>query len=470
MTKQSSSKAPAATKSTAARKSIKDLVFDTAVSTMDPDGYGLAQYENKQVLISGALPGELIRAQITAVGNRTHFAKTVKVLRRSPHRLASSPCSNHFCDGCPLVTLSYSAQLAWKQSRVNDVVAGYSSLACAEVNEVVPSTPRLGYRNTAKLVVGGKHSNPVIGIYRRNSHDIIDISECPLHHPLINRVVAAVKEGIRKGKVPVYSPRSRSGLLRYLVVRVAPHENQAMVTFVTAERGLNAVHHLAKAVHSSVPEVSVVAENINSSPGNVILGSRTVYLTRDHSLTASIGSVRFTLSPHSFFQVNTGGAESIYETVRAWAGLTGRERVIDLYCGVGGLSLYLAGQAREVLGIEMVEAAVLDAAENARINGRENCRFVSGDAAEHMASLRRNHYKADLVVLNPPRKGCEESVLRTVAELSPPRIIYVSCSPESLARDLDILSEKGYRTVRIQPVDMFPQTPHVENIALVEKR
>ncbi len=445
-------------------------LLDFTISSLDSEGYGLATHENRQVLVSGALPGELVRAKVTHVGARTYFAETVAVLRRSPQRITSPPCSHlPHCGGCPLISLQQPAQLAWKRSRVVDALAQYHSLAGAECGEVTPSPERLGYRSTAKLVVAGKFTDPIIGIYRRNSHDVIDISTCPLHHPIINRVIAAVKEGIRKGRVPIYSPRSGSGLLRYLVVRVAPDQERAMVVFVTTERSYNMIHHLAKTVRSAVPQVTVVDENVNTSPGNVILGNRDTFLTKTQALEASIGTVRFTLSPRSFFQVNAGAAGIIYGTVRQWAALTGRERVVDLYCGVGGLALFLADQALEVIGIEAVVAAVADAEENARLNGRDNCRFVAGDVSTHLEMMRRNRQQVDLITLNPPRKGCDEAVLRDAAGLSPSRMIYVSCSPESLARDLDILSRLGYRTVRVQPVDMFPQTAHVENVALLQR-
>ena len=449
----------------------KGALIELAVASLDAEGYGLATHENRQVLVSGALPGELVRAKISHMGARTSFAETVTVLRRSPHRLTASPCHRPpQCDGCPLIALQYPAQLAWKRSRVVDALARYHSLAGVECAEVIASPQRLGYRNSVKLVVSGKFPAPVIGIYRRNSHDVIDISDCPLHHPLINRVIAAAKEGIRKGKVPVYSPRSGNGLLRYLVVRVVPQENRVMVVFVTTERAYNAIHHLVKTVRTAVPEVTVVVENINTTTGNAILGPRDNFLTTEHALTAAIGPVRFTLSPRSFFQVNSGAAGIIYETVWQWAGLTGQERVVDLYCGVGGLALFLADKAREVIGIETVDSAVRDAEENARLNGRENCRFIAGDVAEHLDSLRKNRLKVDIITLNPPRKGCDEGVLKDAAALVPSRMIYVSCSPETLARDLDILSGQGYRTVRVQPVDMFPQTTHVESVALLERR
>jgi 23S rRNA (uracil1939-C5)-methyltransferase len=251
-------------------------------------------------------------------------------------------------------------------------------------------------------------------------------------------------------------------------VRVSEAENRAMVTFVTARRSFNEIHHLAKHLRTAVPEVDVVVQNVNGSSGNVIFGEHDHFVTPRKELRETIGSTLFAVSPRSFFQINSGGALLIYEKVRELARLSGRETVIDLYCGIGGISLFLAPQAREVLGIESVHSAVADAEKNARLNNIRNCRFEAGDAAEILEELKQDGYKADLVILNPPRKGCDERVLADTAALAPARIIYVSCSPRTLARDLDILSRLGYLTRETQPVDMFPQTPHLENVALLE--
>ena len=444
-------------------------MFEVDVITMDADGYGLATFQEMPVLVNGILPGELARVKVTHAGHREIVASAVKILRPAPFRLKSPPCPNAaFCDGCPLIAMSYPAQLAWKQDMVAGELGRFLSLGDVPVHDILPSPRRLHYRNSAKLVVAGKFSAPLIGIYRRNSHDIIDVGNCPLHHPLINKVVHAVREGIRKGKVPVFSPRSGSGILRYLVVRVSEAENRAMATFVTAQRSFNEIHHLAKHLRTAVPEVEVVVQNVNGSSGNVILGEHDYFVTTRKELRETVGATSFTVSPRSFFQVNSGGALLIYEKVRELARLTGRETVLDLYCGIGGISLFLAPAAREVLGIEAVGAAVNDAEKNARLNGIRNCRFEAGDAAEMLEELRAEGRKIDLVVLNPPRKGCDERVLRDASALAPARIIYVSCSPRTLARDLDLLSGLGYRTLSVQPVDMFPQTPHVENVALLE--
>lgn len=444
-------------------------VLELHITTTNDDGFGVANHEGTRVLVAGGLPGESLVAKITYVGRRETFANIVKPLKTSPDRNPSPTCKmGKACDGCGLTQMRYPAQLAWKKSLVARQIHKFPSLFEVTVHDTIGSPKELGYRNTAKLVVAGKNNDPVIGIYRRNTHDVLEIEDCALHHPLINKVVKAAKAGIKKGKVQIYNPKSEMGLLRYLVVRVAEPSNQVMVVFVTTEESYNEMHHLAKFIQQAVPEVAVVAQNINSSTGNVIFGHKDRSITKAQTLKAFIGDMRFNLSPHSFFQVNSGAARLIYGKVREYARLTGKERVIDVYCGIGGISLFLADRAREVVGIEFVDAAVADATANAALNEAKNCRFEAGDAA-HLIDEIGEEGGADLIVLNPPRKGCDEKVLKSVAAISPARIIYVSCSPETLARDLDILFRLGYKTLEVQPVDMFPQTVHVEDVALLEK-
>ena len=446
-------------------------IIDVTVSSLNPEGYGVATYEGLSVLVTGALPGEEVRAKVTFTGRREVYADVVKVMRRSNSRLVAPPCSRPpSCDGCPLVPMNYPSQLVWKKGLVEREVRRFASLRDTIVHDVIASPEPVSYRTSAKLVITGKFAEPLIGIYRRNSHDVVDISDCPLHHPLINRIAQVVKEGIKKGKVPIFSLRNGNGLLRYLVIRVSATMNKAMVVFVTSMRSFNEIHHLAKYLQEKVPEVAVVVQNVNKSAGNVIMGQQDHYLTTTRVLTEKVGNVSFNVSPRSFFQVNTKAAQIIYEKVREWGIHSGKEAVVDLYCGVGGISLFLAPKVREVLGIEVVEAAVADAELNASANGVGNARFVAGDASDILKGLSLQKVTIDLLVINPPRKGCDEKVLLHASAIAPAKIIYVSCSPFTLARDLDILSGKGYRTVAIQPVDMFPQTAHIENVALLERR
>ncbi|MBT1074618.1 23S rRNA (uracil(1939)-C(5))-methyltransferase RlmD [Geobacter grbiciae] len=442
-------------------------VVTLTITGFDDEGFGTASHEGKKVLVTGALPGETVSIRVTHNGPRTMFGEAITILSPSPDRMPSPSCTTSSCSNCPLISMNYGAQLTLKRNLVEKEIRSFASLRAVPINDVISSPRPLQYRNSAKLVVAGTFRSPIIGIYRRNSHNVVDISVCPLHHPLINRVVAAVKEGIRKGKVPVYNPRTDTGILRYLVVRVSEHTGRAMAVFVTAQRSYNEIHHLAKFVKQAVPELDVAVQNVNTSEGNVILAPHDHFLTKDHAIIEELAGVRFSISPRSFFQVNSGGARIIYEKVREWSALAGKEKVVDLYCGIGGISLFLAPGAREVHGIEYVDAAVADAERNARLNGIRNCSFEAGDAAELLEELVEEGTEPDVIIFNPPRKGCDRRVLEAAVDSGPGRMIYVSCSPATLARDLDILAGLGYQTREVQPVDMFPQTPHIENVALL---
>jgi 23S rRNA (uracil1939-C5)-methyltransferase len=442
-------------------------VLELRIMALDEDGYGTARSEDGMTLrVSGALPGDVVLAGVDHVAGGTAFCHVKKLMEWSPLRSKNPPCSESSdCFGCPLVTMKYSEQKNWKRGMILAELAKYPALAGIEVQSLLSPDNLIHYRTTAKLTVAGKHSEPFIGIYRRASHDVYDLDNCPIHHPLINRVIEAVRAGIKKGKVQIYNPQSKMGLLRYLVVRVSAHEKKAMVVFVTAKRSYNEIHHLSKFVQDRIPEVEVMAQNVNTSEGNVIMGQKDFFLTKKMHLTEQIGEVSVRISPRSFVQVNNGGANIIYSKVREWAGLTGAETVLDLYCGIGGIALFLAKSAAHVIGVEVVEEAVADAALNAKINGIRNCRFEAGDVAELLDEMAEEKQAVDVAVLNPPRKGCVRKVLERLAELKPGKILYVSCSPASLAKDLDILKELGYQCCEIQPVDMFPQTVHVENVA-----
>lgn len=445
-------------------------VLEVEISGLDDEGYGIACGDTHALRIAGGLPGDTVRVCIDNVAQHIAFGHVQKILVPSPVRGKRPPCNDSaICLGCPLIAMKYTEQAIRKRLMICDQLRLHRDLGEIKVHPLLSPQRLIHYRTTARLVIAGKFSEPYIGIYRRATHDVFDLDDCPIHHPLVNKVVEVVRRGITKMKVPIHNPRSRMGILRYLVVRISEDEQKAMVVFVTAQRSFNEIHHLGRFVRENLPDVEVMAQNINGSEGNVIMGPTDHFLTPKHHLTERIGDVALMISPHSFFQVNCGGARLIYDKVREWAALSGNETVLDLYCGIGGIALTLALGAGKVIGVEVVEAAVADARKNARLNGIKNCRFEAGDVAEILEELEADGEHADVVVLNPPRKGCEEAVLRRVATLSPRTLIYVSCSPWSLARDLNILKTLGYRCTEIQPVDMFPQTMHVESVARLEK-
>ena len=447
------------------RESIK-----LTIDALDNEGIGLAGHEGKTALVQGALPGETVLAEVEHIG-RTHiYTRLRKVLRNSPQRTTNIICKKELeCLGCPLIGMKYQAQLDYKQQRV---AAALSANGVAHDSSVLPTLaaePPTAYRASAKLVFARKREKVLIGLYRRGSHDVVDCPDCPVHHPLINRIVAVVRDEVQRQGISVYSPRHMNGLLRYLLIRVSPLNDRAMVTLVSNFRDLQQLPKLGKWLMRKVPEVISVHQNVNSSSGNVIFGQETLKLHGTPDLIDRVGDIRLRIAPGAFFQVNTRQASRIYALVREWAQLKTNEKALDLYCGIGGIALHLAKDAGRVFGIEVVPEAVRNAADNARLNNLENCHFQAGDAAVELNRLSQQIASLAVAVINPPRKGCDAEVLETLIEFGPQRLIYVSCDPDSLARDLALLTHRHYRVEKVQPVDMFPQTAHVETVVLLTR-
>jgi len=445
-------------------------ILKLTIDALDNEGIGMAAHEGKTALVQGALPGETVLAEIEHSG-RTHiFTKLKKVLRNAQNRTSQQLCAiERSCLGCPLLCLKYPAQLEFKQRRVEQALADHGLLREGLVATTLASDPAVGYRASAKLVFGRKREKVLVGLYQRGSHEIIDCPDCPVHHPLINRIAAVVREEVQRQGISVYSSRHQNGLLRYLLIRVSPNGGKAMVTLVSNFRDLQQLPKLGKWLMRKVPEVISVHQNVNSSTGNVIIGQETLKLHGTPDLIDRVGDIRLRIAPEAFFQVNTGQAARIYALVRAWAGLRKQDTLVDLYCGIGGIALHLAQDAGRVFGIESVVEAVRNAEDNARLNNLDNCRFIAGDAAEELQKLAERLNTLDLVTVNPPRKGCSDDLLRTLGQLLPAQIIYVSCDPPSLANDLAHLSTAGYSLEKVQPVDMFPQTAHIETLVQLKR-
>jgi 23S rRNA (uracil1939-C5)-methyltransferase len=435
------------------------------INRLNDEGIGIGYFETKEVWLTGALPGERVSFTIEHEGQRRIFGRLRRVLRRSNDRGISRCAQAGECQSCSLIALNYPAQLRFKEDKVRRYLGMYPTLNDAKVHPIWAAEHKLGYRTNAKLVMAKERGKVKIGMYRRGSHEVVDIPDCPLHHPLINRIVTIVKEEVERQGIYIYNPKTRRGLLRYLTIKMAPGSGKAMVTFVTAERNFRELTHLGKWLKKKVPEVISVQQNVNTADGNVIFGRDTLKMVGVPDLIDQVGDIRLRIAPTSFFQVHNEQAARIYAQVRRWAALQPGETAIDLYCGIGGIALNLARDAGRVIGIEVVEEAVRNARENARMNELNNCTFIAGDAAELIHDLALDVVPGSVAVVNPPRSGCDEEVLTALAALAPRAMLYVSCNPETLARDLNLLQRLGYRTEEVQPVDMFPQTPHVESVA-----
>jgi 23S rRNA (uracil1939-C5)-methyltransferase len=393
-----------------------------------------------------------------------------------PHRSADSkrpyvPACPHYPGGCRAgcawIDVPYPEQLARKQKIVAEALNAYASLRHIEVPAVVASPRRLGYRARVKLVARGGAAAPVAGLYLPASHRVVDISSCPVHPEPVNRVVQYLKKQIERLGIAPYDERDDSGELRYVDIRYSFFSREIVLTLVTRHAQLPRGTELARALARRFGFIAGVAQNINEDPGNVIWGPRTRALAGRDTVIERIGEWKLRLPVGVFSQANPLTARKLYEKVRDFAALGGNEIVLDVYCGVGPIALHLAPAAELVWGVDDSALAIGTAKQNARMNGIANCRFFAADAAEKIVEAKNALPRVDLAVVNPPRKGLQPDAAAALIALGAPRIIYVSCNPETLARDLDKFSGHGWRAAALQPFDMFPQTDQVETVALL---
>jgi 23S rRNA (uracil1939-C5)-methyltransferase len=409
-----------------------------------------------------------VRPNIRPATEPDYFGKRT---RRSLSVIKVDPPCPHYphCIGCPLIDVPYPEQLVRKRDIVARALAAYPSLIRLEVPSVIASPHRLGYRARVKLVVRSTRGEVATGLYVPGSHRVIDISSCPVHPRPVNQVVRYLKAKLFELRIAPYDERNDSGQLRYLDFRYSFARHELSVTLVTRHREFPQGMALARSLSRKFSFITGVIQNINEQRGNVIWGDRYHLLSGRDSLLEQIGGLSFVFPAGVFSQANPSTAKKLYDMVAEMAALSGRENVIDLYCGVGPISIYLAGSARLVWGIDDGSVSIDTAKQNARRNGISNCRFVEGDVGEKIAEAHKTLGKVDRIVLNPPRKGVQPAAMDAILAVKAPMIVYVSCEPTSLARDLDKLVTQGYRIVRLQPLDMFPQTKQVENVVLLER-
>lgn len=380
------------------------------------------------------------------------------------------PCIHYpNCIGCPFIDLPYDAQLARKREITAAALASYPALQAILVPPVIPAAHRLGYRSRVKLVVRKNRDRVALGLYVPGSHRVMDISSCAVHPRPVNQVLGYLKQKIFELGIAPYDERDDSGDLRYVDLRYSFARREVSVTLVSRHASLPHGEKLARALQRRFSFVTGVIQNINESRGNVIWGSVYRTLSGRDSILEQVGGLKLVYPTGGFSQANPYTAQKLYESVARLAGLKGEETVLDLYCGVGPIAFYLAREARQVWGADESESSVSAAKQNARRNGISNCRFRAGDVAETIREIRATVGGIDLIALNPPRKGVQPAAMTALLECGAPKLIYVSCEPKSLARDLNRLVEANYRIVEIQPFDMFPQTDEVENVVLLVK-
>ncbi len=433
------------------------------------NGEGIGYYKKKVVFVEGALPEEVVIAEITKVQKNLAYAKLVRIKERSPQRTKPNCPVYYECGGCQLQHLDYSGQLKAKKEIVVEAFQRYfRSEKQPEVRETIGMDYSWGYRNKVQLQVGKTGKKLIAGLYSEGSHQLIDISDCPVQHPMTNQVVKATKVVLDKLGIPIYDEYKQTGIIRTIVVRVGVYTEKAQLTLVTTAEPIPKVNELITELRASMPFLKSIMQNINPQKTPLIFGERTKLLWGEERINERLGHLQFSLSARAFFQLNPKQTVTLYDLVKQACGLTGKEHIVDAYCGVGTIGLWLAPQARSVRGIEIIPEAVTDATENAKQSDIKNAKFYVGKAEELLPQWAREGYRPDIVVVDPPRTGCDEQLLKTLLSSKPKKIIYVSCNPSTLAKDCDIL-RRQYRIEWIQPVDMFSQTSHVEVIVKLEK-
>ncbi|ALP36063.1 RNA methyltransferase [Paenibacillus sp. IHB B 3084] len=447
---------------------------------MNHDGEGVGRVEGFTLFVPGALPGEKVRIKVLKTKKQYGYAKLLDIVQASPDRIAA-PCAIYDqCGGCQIQHMSYEAQLGWKRQHVVDVLERIGKLS-VEGNEgsiagektAVKVLPTLGmnepwrYRNKAQVPIGVIEGGLVGGFYARGSHRIVDMDTCLIQDERNDEVVARVKEIGRTLGISAYNEETGRGLLRHVVVKTAFRTGEMMLVLVTNGRDIPHADAWIGSIREHIPHVASICQNVNTKRTNVIFGDETRVLWGRDVIYDYIGNVQFAISARSFYQVNPVQTEALYSKTVEYAGLTGKETVIDAYCGIGTISLFLAQHADQVYGVEIVKEAIEDARSNALLNNMRNVKFEVGASEDVIPAWKEQGITADVIVVDPPRKGCDPRLLETILEMKPERVVYVSCNPSTLARDLRILEDGGYRTLEVQPVDMFPHTVHVECVVVI---
>ncbi len=445
----------------------KNQCYTLQIEGYSSEGDGIARLNGMTVFVKGAIHGETCRVKLLKVGRTAAWGKVEEILTSSPARI--SPDCPHFpqCGGCALRHMSYDEELHFKRQRVDDALHRIGGLNISVSNIHGAACPER-YRNKAQFPVSDK-TGLSIGFFRSRSHDVLDVPDCLLQQKSANDAARAIKEWMTFYHVPAYNEREHTGFVRHVYVRTN-RSGEVLVCLLCNGTKFPHKQALIDMLRQAVPQTTGIVFGINTEKTNVILGKQFETLWGKDFLYDTLCGLEFKLSVPSFFQVNPVQTETLYQKAAEFAHLTGTETVVDLYCGTGTISLILAQQAGHVIGAEIVSSAIDDAKENAHRNGLTNAEFICADAAQAAAELARRGLQPDVISVDPPRKGMSEEVISHIVSMQPKRIVYVSCDPATLARDLNRFSLQGYVAERVEAVDMFPRTKHVETVCLLVRR
>ena len=446
----------------------KEYVVD--IVDIGQGGVGIGKYEGFTVFVEGGLIQDKVKVRINKSKKNYAVGDIVEIIEKSPFRV-DRICSDDLkdCGGCQIQELDYNKQLELKTNEVKQVISRIGKLENVEIHETIGMQSPCRYRNKAQFPIQNINGSTAIGFYKKKSHDVIPTDMCVIQHDINHKIIKIIKTYIQAYNVSIYNETTHTGVLRHLVTKVGFTTNEVMVVLVANGTNLPHLNELASVLKENIPGFKTLVLNVNKAKTNVILGKENKVIYGNGKINDYIGDLVFEISPLSFFQVNPVQTEVLYNKALEYAELKENDTVFDIYCGLGSISLFLAQKATKVYGIEIVEDAIKDAKINAKLNNLNTVEFYVGKAEEVVPKMYSEGKTANVVVVDPPRKGCDEKVLDTIVSMKPDRVVYVSCNPSTLARDLAYLDERGYKCVEIQPVDMFPQTAHVETVCLLSR-
>ncbi len=458
----------------------KGAIFELSIEKMAYGGQGVARLNGLVLFVRTAIPGDRVEAMVIKKKRDYAMARVTALLEPSPDRIIA-PCPySGFCGGCQWQHVAYERQLDYKKDHVKDAMARIGALSDILVHDVIPSENHFAYRNKMEFSFSDRPWFLPDEIHRRENaeefalglhvpgtyYKVIDVEACLLQQEKGNHILGEVKTFARNSGVPVYGLKSHQGFWRYLTLRHSVHFDEWMVNLVTSEERPQVLRPLIETLSDRFDNIKTIVNNIHGGKASVAVGERETILSGDGTIQDRIGPFRFQISANSFFQTNSRGAEVLYNKVKEFAELKGSEVILDLYSGTGTIPIFLSKNAEKIVGMEIGKSAVADAKRNCELNGISNCQFILGDIREKLAPLK---LQPDVLIIDPPRAGMHKDVLTRVMALGTKRIVYVSCNPATLARDLGTMSQ-DYEVVEIQPVDMFPHTFHIEAVAKLVRR
>jgi len=447
----------------------KEYIVD--IVDIGQGGVGIGKYDGFTVFVEGGLLNDKVKVKINKSKKNYAVGDIVEIIEKSPFRV-DRLCSDSLkdCGGCQIQELDYKKQLEIKTNEVKQVISRIGKLENVTIYDTIGMEEPFRYRNKAQFPIQKINGAPAIGFYKKKSHDIIPTNKCIIQHDINDKIIQIIKTYINAYDVSIYDEKTHTGVLRHLVTKIGFTTGEVMVVLVANGKKLPYLNELASVLEENIPGFKTLVVNVNKEKTNVILGKENRVIYGEGKINDYIGDLVFEISPLSFFQVNPVQTEVLYNKALEYAELKENDTVFDIYCGIGTISLFLAQKATKVYGIEIVEAAIEDAKINAKLNKLDNTEFYAGKAEEVVPKMYKEGKTANVVVVDPPRKGCDDKVLDTIVSMSPDRVVYVSCNPSTLARDLAYLDERGYKCIEIQPVDMFPHTMHVECVAKIIKK